>query len=94
MSLDLLPICYTIDHYLQECWKIEYDQFDEIKWLTAPTGSCYSTYKLTFNICSFCDENNPEWDESWCDHDKSLYDEESNAKNLLSFLRLREQLMD
>jgi len=94
MPLNLLPIWKTIEYYIQEGWKIEYNDSDSPYFITAPTGSSYMCNDLIRNYCSFCDENDPEWDESWCDHDQELLNEEKNAKNLLSFLKLRENISE
>jgi len=96
MQLDHSRVIPIIKAYLDNGWRVDYFE-EKIKneyQIISPSGSVFGNYDLTHWICPFCNQNNPQWDEDWCNHSDELLDEESEARNLWNFLRLVPELQE
>jgi len=92
MKTDPSRVPEAIRGYLNKGWIIDY--FAELvnsHIIYSPSGSVFRSPDLEMGFCPFCDEDNPNWKETWCDHSQELLDEEANARNLLELLKLAPQ---
>jgi len=76
----------TVRGHLKQGWRVDYLGGVTEYILYAPSGSAFNSENLRRYTCSFCDFNDPNWEEAWCDHSEELLAEEEDAETLLNLI--------
>lgn len=77
-----------LETYLEAGWCV--DTVDGVSYkfmIIHPKGEVYNDHDLVMNHCSYCDEDDPDWTEAWCDHSPELMQKEAEARKVAELVR-------
>jgi len=91
MKVHLEGVIPAIQWYIENGWRVDHFPTEVNEYiLYSPTGSAFRSDDLMTRQCSFCDEDDPNWE--LCSHSQELIYEELNARNLWELIRLQPSL--